>query len=723
MLRPRLAGLLALAVSGSAFPIERQTNKEPKGYPFSTEVVVIPVPVFVSDSQGQPVEGLKADDFVLKEEGKPQRISFFEPVLYDEMVPATSRQRRRPLTPGTQRQFLLLFDLTFASPRGLLRAREGALKFVNEQLAPSDLIAVATYSNLSGLRMLANFSADRAQARYAVESLGLLKSTDIIQDPVGFAFDPLLERPSGLGNVPQQLDERQAQLLENLKALADRMKKSEEEAYRSQASRYLGQFSQLTYALGSMSGRKFILLFSEGIDSRFLTGTGLAQFDEDLEKFLRGQVEAIDTDNRFGRADMRDLLMEGLQRAAASDVVIHALDISGLGGEAGDAPGKGEGGGQDSLYLMANETGGKLHKNLNDLSQPLASILKETRSYYLLGFHPQDIKERGRFRKIEVQVKRPGVRVSARRGYFEPKTADKLTDVEKKLQVVEYVSKDLLSEDVLFETLLATYPGQGSIVRVPVFLKFPGDQFLRGKRRSDILQLDLYGYAIDAQGHFIDFFSKALAFDLKKEQSRLEKAGFKYYDLLLARPGPVRIKIVARDAETGKVGSFIEDVDIPDFAKGDLVVSPPIFVTPEPGWLVTRGFDPNQPEPRRQGLPIAYPFRAEGQDFIPAIRPTVKQSEPTNLLVRVYNLKTHPTTGTPQTEMKFERIGPGGESVTLRRVGLLRSPEQPEPGCFELALQAQWSDTPPSAALFQMSLTDLLAKKTAQGSGPFVLIQ
>lgn len=91
--------------------------------------------------------------------------------------------------------------------------------------------------------------------------------------------------------------------------------------------------------------------------------------------------------------------------------------------------------------------------------------------------------------------------------------------------------------------------------------------------------------------------------------------------------------------------------------------------------------------------------------------------------MRVYNLKTHPASGTPQTEMKFERIGPEGSPITLRRVGLLRNPGQPEPGCFELALQAQWTDVPPGPALLQMSLTDVLAKKTATSSGAFVLVQ
>lgn len=67
---------------------------------------------------------------------------------------------------------------------------------------------------------------------------------------------------------------------------------------------------------------------------------------------------------------------------------------------------------------------------------------------------------------------------------------------------------------------------------------------------------------------------------------------------MLARPGPLRIKLIARDGETGRIGSYIEDLDVPDFAGGDLVLSPPLFISPERGWLVTRGSDPEKPEPR-----------------------------------------------------------------------------------------------------------------------------
>jgi len=77
--------------------------------------------------------------------------------------------------------------------------------------------------------------------------------------------------------------------------------------------------------------------------------------------------------------------------------------------------------------------------------------------------------------------------------------------------------------------------------------------------------------------------------------------------------------------------------------------------------------------------------------------------------------------GQPQTEMKFERVAPDGSRQTLRRVALLRKPDSPDPNCFELTLQANWDEEPDGSALFQMSLTDVLAKKTVVSTTPIVL--
>ena len=724
-----------VAVTSLSAQEQRQAEEPaPKGYRYESGVRIIPVPTFVTDDDGNPVTDLTEKDFVIKEEGKERPIALFQKVDYEQLSIDRQQGRLGPLPPSMRRQFLLLFDLTFSSSRGLLRARESATAFMDDRLLPEDLISVATYSSVGGLKLLTNFSTDRVHARYMIATLGLEQSTHIVQDPVGFVFSNLLTLDIGPDAAPRQLRDFEAMIFDHMRTISLRMQRSDEDAYRAHASQYFGQFATLNAALRSMSGRKYILLFSEGVDSRFVTGTGVTTMDADFEAFIGGHIERIDPENRHGRSDLRDSLQDGLREAAAADTVIHTFDVSGLGGDLSDRvdasgngrdamqPGTGAGGGQDTLFMMADETGGHFFKNLNSLEEPLQRVLNETRYFYLLAFEPRDLKQRGRYRKIKVEVKRRDVNVSARRGYYEPNTPDKLVGVEKNMKVAEYVSKDILSDDVSFDVLLATYPGQGSLAKLPVFIQFPGKQFLEGERKAkDVLELEIYGYAIAPDGEFVDFFNKDVAFDLKKDRARLESHGIKYYDLLFAEAGDVRVKLVVRDKGTGLIGSFIEDVDVPDFGGNELAMTPPLFMQASDDWVTIRGFDPLNPEERRQGLPVSYPFRAEGQEFIPSVRPSFDKSEPSFMMVRVYNLQLHPDNGQPQTEMKFERIDRDWTVETIRDVGLAKPPEQPEVNCFELVFQIDWAEVTPGPGLFQLSLTDSMAKRTVQGRSAYRL--
>jgi hypothetical protein len=219
----------------------------------------------------------------------------------------------------------------------------------------------------------------------------------------------------------------------------------------------------------------------------------------------------------------------------------------------------------------------------------------------------------------------------------------------------------------------------------------------------------------------VDFFSRTLSLDLGKERDRLRRAGIKYYDLLIVRPGAVRLKFVARDVQSGKIGSFIEDINVPEFAGAGLAITPPVFIAAEPEWIVARGIDPDNIEPRRQGLPVSYPFVTEGNEYIPAVRPSLRRDQPARFMVRVYNLKLHPETGRPQTEMIVRRIGPDGSEQMIPNAGLLKRPSQPHPNCYELLFVVHWNDVPNGPALLELTLADVIAEETVQVSSPYVL--
>src|SRR5262245_34580165 len=142
---------------------------------------VIEIPVTVVGKDGRPVTGLTAADFELSDDGKKQTISGVDVIDLsrpaESLAPApaggAASPGAAPIPPAARRLWLLVFDLSYASPSGLVRAREGAREFVTRSMKDNDLAAVGTLSVDTGWRLLVNFTRDRRQLAAAVDTLGI----------------------------------------------------------------------------------------------------------------------------------------------------------------------------------------------------------------------------------------------------------------------------------------------------------------------------------------------------------------------------------------------------------------------------------------------------------------------------------------------------------------------------------------------------------------------
>jgi VWFA-related protein len=176
----RLGALVTLAfvvARGSAAGTEKPSV-------FGTEVTLVLLPVFVADGQGRALRGLSAEDFELYEDGKRAEVVSFR---YVDTTSAEEQDAIREAS-AVRRRFLLLFDKSFTEPGGLNRAQRAAARFVRTGLAASDLAAVATFDVDRGIRIVANFTEDRALLSHAVATLGATNVTRI-SDPLGLAAD------------------------------------------------------------------------------------------------------------------------------------------------------------------------------------------------------------------------------------------------------------------------------------------------------------------------------------------------------------------------------------------------------------------------------------------------------------------------------------------------------------------------------------------------------
>ncbi|UCC39771.1 MAG: VWA domain-containing protein [Candidatus Aminicenantes bacterium] len=716
---PILFSLIVFLTFNNNISSSPQTQEKPLEH--KVEVVLIEIPVYVVDKDGNSILDLKPEDFILYEDGKRRNISHFALVKNDSPEIASLARRY----PAARRQFFLLFDLSFSSPKGILRAREAGLKFIRENILPHDLAAVATSSVFQGIQILTNFINDKSQLESSIESLGLVPTTQISKGPVGFLFSPVIA--SQVHTVEaERAREKSAALEDQLSSAAKQLQNAQWQDYKGYVQDYVAAFKTLGQALNIIKGRKHLVLFSEGFDIKVLTGKTLKELNEETEAiaFDRVAISRADKD-RFGDPSLRLALNQALQHISSSDCLIHTIDVGGL-----RAPGEIEDTkqrdiylsgrrGQDTLHLMAADTGGKAYRNVNELDKPLDDLMRLTNSYYLLGYYPEDKKKEGKFRKLKIEVIRPDLQVSHRKGYYEEKSYEKYTDFEKRLHLAELITKDIHRDDIVVDSFVSGFEGSKDIARVGVFLKFPGGQFLDEKKKE--VKLEIYGYAIDSSGKFRDFFCNPLNIDVKKARDKLRTHGIKYFDLLLVPPGDYKIRCLIRNSQTGEIGAVTKELSIPNYNDPKLKVSPPIFIDKDPQWLSVPGYDPLKPTGRKvgEGLPIDYPYSIGGEEFLPGIVPTYFEHTQAQFLLRVHNLKLHPVAKIPQTDMKFEVMDDTG--VSYKAVQILSiKPFRVKQNLFELLFQFELKSLPPGSYRFKVILTDTLAQQTVQTSSPFI---
>ena len=142
----------------------------------SINVNVVEVPVTVVDGSGNAVRGLTKANFKLLDQGKERAITSFDAIDFSvKQSPLT------PMPPAARRNFMLLFDLSYAAPRSLARAQEAARNFVKNAVQPRDLVGVGAIDVEHGFRLLSAFTTDREIVASAIGNPASFRSADPLQ--------------------------------------------------------------------------------------------------------------------------------------------------------------------------------------------------------------------------------------------------------------------------------------------------------------------------------------------------------------------------------------------------------------------------------------------------------------------------------------------------------------------------------------------------------------
>ncbi|MBI2566922.1 MAG: VWA domain-containing protein [Candidatus Schekmanbacteria bacterium] len=620
MMRTLLALLMLACLPASALPAAPAESPADR-LDISVSTVHVRVPVTVVDSRGRPVRGLTASDFALTDDRVDQEITSFEAV---DLQSSEAAELVRNL-PAARRNILFLFDLSNSTMKGILEARAAALGAV-ASLLPTDSAAVMVASS-GGIRFELAFTHDRDQLRRALTNVGI-ETGGVRRDPLALFLDVMENQNAATSLTPLQHDDPISKggtggggdAGGQLGAVAASGKRMGEREIQDRAADWASELAAVGLTLNAIDGRKHVLLFSAGVPDEALVGSqSLSETTAAVESNIwgAGSLESGNGDAIFGAAGVKTALAKAVEQLQRADVVVHCVDTSLL--VAGGAMGlpEGSGRGQASLHMVAEDTGGNLWKNANDLSVPLAEIVERSRYTYVVGFESKEQRGAGQYHKLALELRKDtnGWRVIHRPGYFEPRPFTALTAIERQLLASEQIVSGIVASDIPLDVVAAPLvPGKN---RTGVFTVVELPEILR-REPAKQLDLELYGYARKLSGEVLAFFSDRVSFDVELARSQNKAGGVKLIARLDVPAGDAELVFLARNARTGATGLGRQTLRVPDLASGAPGILSPLFVDASSSWIVRRSSSIPEGD--------AYPFTVLGSSFLPAAAPATAGS-------------------------------------------------------------------------------------------------
>ena len=416
-----LVGVLFLLTSGRVGLSAHQTPSPPV---FRTGTTAVLLDIVVRDKRGHPIRDLRQDEIAVLEDGAPRDVKSFRLVEGAAAEGGLSTPGSGVVQPDPLRRVTLVslvFDHLGQNARKL--AQKAAQDYLKKPLPTGQWVAVFSLDNR--LHMLQDFSrnvgalsaaVDRATTTVAKEDAAPLPGASREQaGPVqygqpggGVAVNPATAGADAVAAQMREMTERMQTLATNI-----------ETSQRGHATFY--PLMALAKAQGALEGRKAILLFSEGMQ---VPSSVEEIFQATISEANRANVSVYAIDSR-GLDTSRDLAAAGAALDKAGRVSQQAMAKRGAGGTSMDEVQNDDlvlssfkSSTQSVLRELAEDTGGTLIANTNDLGKGLDRVTADLASYYEIAYAPKNTEADGSFRRIEVKVARKGVDVTSRSGYF-----------------------------------------------------------------------------------------------------------------------------------------------------------------------------------------------------------------------------------------------------------------------------------------------------------------
>jgi VWFA-related protein len=401
-----IAGALAVALCSAGGRAQQpQTGDDKPGQPaFRAGINFVSVDVIISDKNGNNISDLKESDFEITEDGKPQTVESFKFIKLDGgTMPGPDGPPRQIRTDEDEeaeaarddvRLFAVFLDDYHVRRLASMSVREPLTKFIETQLGPSDMIGLMyPLQSVLNVRMTRN---------HAAIVQGIQKFTGRKYD-----YTPMNDIEQQYANYPTETVER----------------------IRNKVS--LSALKGLIIHMGTLKqGRKSLIVVSEGFT--YMVPPQLRSPNSQIPAI--GGVTGAGADsitesraNFSATIDMQQDLRDIYDEANRANVSLYPVDPRGLAVFEFDLSEPSVGNDTDRQYLnatmdslrtLAENTDGRAIVNRNDLATGMKQIIRDSSAYYLLGYSSTAAPSDGKFHEIKVRVKRPGLQVRARKGYW-----------------------------------------------------------------------------------------------------------------------------------------------------------------------------------------------------------------------------------------------------------------------------------------------------------------
>ncbi|HEX7315801.1 MAG TPA: VWA domain-containing protein [Pyrinomonadaceae bacterium] len=657
-MRRDLALILALLLTFAQAPAQTPTPKDESDDEDVVRITsnLVQFDAVVTDKQGRHVADIRPEEFEVFVDGRRQEITNFTFVAGEPEATRTPQPEARadksvkapPLPPvplrasQVRRTIALVADDLGTSFQDIVSVRRALKKFVDEQMQPGDLVAVMRTS--AGVGALQQFTTDKQLLYRAIER--------VRWNPQGRAgistFAPLEYEPEKLTG-----------------AKAGKGGGEGEEDEEEKSGSALDEFREGVFTVGTLGALNFIVRGMKELPGRksVVVFSGGFKIYQDPAK----------PDDHRGSARILENLRRLTDQANRASVVIYTMDARGLATtniNAADAytptPGRAPDfspvtdrnqevfRNQEGLAYLAEQTGGIFIKNTNDLVGGMERILDDQKGYYLIGFRPsedvfQPAQGRTRFNKFEVKLKRSGLSVRTRAGFYgfteETKPAAPRTRNE---QMLAALTSPLASGELtlrltsLFSSLAEKTAVVDSLMHIDAS-QFKLTDEADGWKKAVI---DVVAVTFGENGQVVDEINRTETVRARGEGLRMMIADGLVYMMKvpIRKPGSYQLRVAVRDSQTDKVGAASQFIEVPDLGKNRLALSGVVISSaadePAPGAAATQQV--TERDPLREATVRRF-----------------RQGTQVDFVYHIYNAKLDRATGQPRlvTQARLFRDG------------------------------------------------------------------